>query len=345
MTRFLTLNWLVPEPFPGAGGDTGLFRVIRYLAEFGHDCHVYVVAYGLMNDFSTEQVRAYVQEHFGTSGATYHRWQGTVREADATFATFWPTAENVLALKNGGRPYYLVQDYEPSFYPDDPPHYRRAEATYRAGLRCITLGPWLATVLREKCEARADSFDFAVDADVYHPQPKFHSAKPRVCFYARPATPRRAYELGLAAFALLKREMPEVEIVFFGASELTPRPSFPFVDRGKLSPGELAELFASCDVGVVFSLTNPSFVPLEMVACGCPVVEVASERWKGVLVHGETAWLVEPEAVAIATGVKRLLSERMLRERLVRHGLELTRHMSWRNSARQIERILLDDFS
>src|SRR4030095_13855375 len=146
----LVINWLVPEPFPGAGGDTGLFRIIRYLAEFGHECRVYVVAYNLMTTYSTEQVRAYIDKHFGPTPAEYHRWAGSVEEADATFATFWPTVENVLALPNGGRRYYLVQDFEPSFYPHEPHHYERAENTYRAGLHCITLGPWLAKLLRER---------------------------------------------------------------------------------------------------------------------------------------------------------------------------------------------------
>ena len=56
----LVINWLVPDLFPGAGGVPGLFRIIRYLAEFGHECRVYVVAYNLMTTYSTEQVRAYV---------------------------------------------------------------------------------------------------------------------------------------------------------------------------------------------------------------------------------------------------------------------------------------------
>jgi hypothetical protein len=140
----LVINWLVPEPFPGAGGDVGLFRIIRHLAEFGHRCRVYVVAYELMRNFSDDEVRAYILEHFGPTRANYSRFYGTVEEADATFATFWPTAEELLKLSNGGRKYYLVQDYEPAFYLREPNHYERAEATYRAGLRCITLGPWLA---------------------------------------------------------------------------------------------------------------------------------------------------------------------------------------------------------
>ena len=341
----LTINWLIPEPFPGAGGDTGIFRIIRLLAEFGHCCRVYVVAYDLMNDYSTEQIREYVGRHFGPTAAQYYRFSGTVEDADCTFATFWPTVENLLALPNGGRRYYLVQDFEPSFYPDEPHHYERAENTYRAGLHCITLGPWLAKLLREKYHARADHFDFAVDTNVYWPRPVLRESRGRVCFYARPATPRRAYELGLAALELVHSQLPEVEIVLFGSRDLTPVPAFPFVNRGLLSQGDLAELFSSTDVGMVFSLSNPSFVPLEMIACGCAVVEISSARWEGVLAHGQNAWLVDPMPDAIARGVIELLGNDTLRRRLAENGLQLTKPMSWSNSARQIESILLRDFA
>ncbi len=340
LTKPLKLNWLIPEPFPGAGGDTGIFRIIRYLAEFGHDCHVYVVAYNLMNDFSDEEVRSYVRKHFGETRAHYERWRDTVRDADATFATFWPTVENLLTLPNGGERYYLVQDFEPNFYPDEPHHAERAEATYRSGLRCITLGPWLTKRLRADYGARADFFDFAVDTQVYWPRPGLRGHR-RVCFYGRPATPRRAYALGLKAFRLLHERMPEVEINFFGAPELDPAPSFPVVQHGQLGEQELATLFSSCEVGVVFSLTNPSFVPLEMIACGCAVVEIASERWEGVLSHGKSAWLVQPTPEAVVDGIVELLQNDALRERLVKNN----RQRSWRDSARQVEAILLrDDF-
>jgi glycosyltransferase involved in cell wall biosynthesis/predicted O-methyltransferase YrrM len=336
----LVINWLVPEPFPGAGGDVGLFRIIRHLAEFGHRCRVYVVAYELMQNYSDDEVRAYISEHFGPTRANYSRFNGTVGEADATFATFWPTAEELLKLSSGGRKYYLVQDFEPAFYPREPNHYERAEATYRAGLRCITLGPWLAKLLRVRYAAVADHFDFAVDTGIYHPQAGQRHKNPRISFYARPATPRRAYELGVAALGLVKERIPESEICFFGTNELVPEPSYPHRNCGKLGQAELADLFAESEVGVVLSLSNPSFVPLEMMACGCAVVETASERWTGVLTHGENAWLVAPSAGAVARGIVELIENSPLREKLIENGLALTAKMSWRDSARKVESIL-----
>lgn len=59
----------------------------------------------------------------------------------------------------------------------------------------------------------------------------------------------------------------------------------------------MATLFSSCDAGVIFPLTNPSFVPLEMMACGCAVIELASEHVEGTLTHGKDAWLVSPVIV------------------------------------------------
>ncbi len=329
---------LVPEPHPGAGGDIGLFRIARYLAEFGHECRVHVVPYVFMNDYTTPQVRAYVQQHFGESGAVYFKWNGEVDDADCTLATFWPTVENALAIRNGGRRFYIVQDFEPAFYPDVPVNYSGAENTYRAGLHCITLGAWLARLLREKYFATADHFDFAVDPELYSPT-RIERRK-RVCFYARPSTPRRAYQLGVDALQKVKSARPEIEIVFFGTPEL-PAPPFSFTNAGKLRDVELAALFSSCEVGLVLSLTNPSFVPLEMLACRCAVVEIASERFEGILTHGEDAWLVEPTADAIAEGVIRLLDDDVLRARLVEAGYARARKMSWRNSARQIETVLL----
>ena len=339
----LLMNWLVPEPFPGAGGDIGLFRLTRYLSGFGHECNVYVIHYDLMNDWTTEEIRFYIAKHFGPTGARYHRWAGQIGDADCTFATFWPTVETLLPLPNGGKRYYIVQDWEPIFYPDHQEHRERAEKTYCGGLHCITLGPWVAKTLRRRYGIPADHYDFAVDNRVYWPRPGLRGPGQRVCFYARPSTPRRAYEIGIEALRLVKGRLPEVTIELFGAREFSPPPPFEYVSRGMLSHDELARLFSSCDVGLVFSLTNPSFVPLEMMACGCAVVELASERFEGVLTDGEDALLVDLNPENVADAVCRLLENHGLRERLVENGLRRMETTSWSRSVRQIEAILLKD--
>lgn len=336
----LTLNWLVTEPFPGSGGHTGIFRMIRHLVEFGHICHVYTIPVNFMHQYTPAQVERYVTDHFMPTGAIYHMWSGETGPADATIATYWKTVALLLKLPLAGRRYYLVQDFEPSFYPVGS-EYIQAENTYRHGLHCLTLGPWLAKLMAERYGAEADHFDFAVDTDVYSPIPAPRPAHPRVAFYARPSTPRRAYELGLAALKLIAQRQPGVEIIFYGADKLNPAPAFPHTNMGILNQWELAKLFSTCDIGVVFSTTNPSFVPFEMMACRCAVVDLASERVEGLLEDGVNCRLADPTPESIADTVLDLVWNKEQRAAIVETAYQQVRSLSWRHSARQIEAVLL----
>lgn len=336
----LTLNWLVTEPFPGSGGHTGIFRMIRHLVDFGHVCHIYVIPVHFMHKYTPAQIEKYVSDQFMPTRAIYHQWTGAAGPADATIATYWKTVPLLQKLPMAGRRYYLVQDFEPYFYAVGS-EYIQAENTYRHGLHCITLGPWLAKLMREHYGAEADHFDFAVDPDIYFPVPEPRDPHPRVAFYARPSTPRRAYELGLEALRLVKQRRPDTEILFYGADKLSPAPDFPVHNLGILNAWELAKLFSTCDIGVVFSTTNPSFVPFEMMACRCAVVDIRSERVEGLLEDGVNCRLAEPTAESIAETVVDFLNNKAQRTAVVERAYQQVKLMSWRHSARQIEEVLL----
>jgi glycosyltransferase involved in cell wall biosynthesis len=336
----LTLNWLITEPFRGSGGHLGVFRMIQHLVEFGHECHVYVVPIEQMHTYNAEQIRDFVDRHFGPTGAHFHRWAGRIADADATFATYWSTATLLADLPNGGRRYYLVQDFEPYFYPMSA-DYVRAENSYRLGFHCITLGPWLARLMRKQYGATADHFDFALDPAIYWPQVLPRPTYPRVAFYARPSTPRRAYEIGLEALALVRQRYPEVEIILYGADLLEPPPPFHATHLGIRSQYDLATLYATCDVGLVLSLTNPSFVPFELMACKCAVVDIRSERVEGLLEDRQTALLADPTPAAIANAILELLWDKDLRSGIIERAYAQVQGKTWSHSARQIEAVLL----
>lgn len=335
----LTIHWLVTEPFAGSGGHIGIFRMIRHLVDFGHICHVHTIPVNFMHGYTPAQIEKYVNTHFMPTGAIFHQWSGEIGPADATVATYWKTVPLLLKLPMPGRRYYLVQDFEPYFYAVGS-EYIQAENTYRQGLHCLTLGPWLAKLMREQYGAEADHFDFAVDTDIYMPLPGPRPTHPRLAFYARPSTPRRAYELGLEALHLVSKRAPQVEIIFYGAQTLPP-PPFPITNAGILNPWELAKLFSTCDVGLVFSTTNPSFVPLEMMACRCAVVDLASERVVGLLEDGVNCRLAQPTPESIADTVLDLLWDRERRAAIVETAFQQVEKMSWRRSAHQLEAAML----
>lgn len=72
------------------------------------------------------------------------------------------------------------------------------------------------------------------------------------------------------------RLMPDVEIIFYGARNIDERQlDFPITLKGLMPTiHDLAQAYSDADLGVVFSTTNPSLVPYEMMACGTPVVDL-----------------------------------------------------------------------
>jgi hypothetical protein len=171
------------------------------------------------------------------------------------------------------------------------------------------------------------------------------SDRPQICFYARPWTPRRLFPIGVEALQLVHERRPDVKIVLYGAEDRNLRQyaiPFPYTNLGILTEQELAELFSASDVGVVFSSTNCSLIPPEMMACKCAVVDLNRETVRGVLEHEVNALLAEPTPEAIADAVVRLLDDEPLRQRLVETAYQQAQQLSWVKSARRVEEILYE---
>ncbi len=121
-------------------------------------------------------------------------------------------------------------------------------------------------------------FYFPIDMAIYRPGPRTMPER-RVIFFARPELDRRCYELGIAMLAQFKRRNPDVEVVLYGSAKI-PSESIPFahVNLGLLpSLQALADLYRNADLGIVFSTTNPSLVPYEMMACGLAVADIGRD--------------------------------------------------------------------
>lgn len=341
----LVLNWIFPEPMTGSGGHTNIIRMINLLASFGHRTNAYVVPGRKLWDKNEWEIREFLQREFGHLEAGVFKWNGgSIGRSDAVILTYWATAYLIEDAVNTSQVFYFVQDWEPFFFPMGT-QYLRAEQTYKMGFPCITLGPWLTERLRSWYNADADYFDFAVDHSIYYPRLVERPERPRVCFYARPSTPRRLFPMGVEALQLVHERRPDVEIVFYGVSDADLREQrvpFPHTNRGILSEEELAELFSSSTVGIVLSSTNCSLVPPEMMACKCAVVDLNRETVQGVLEHEVNALLTQPTPEDIADTVIRLIEDDSLRERLVDTAYQQVQERSWTKSARAVEGILYD---
>jgi glycosyltransferase involved in cell wall biosynthesis/SAM-dependent methyltransferase len=314
------ISWIVPGLIIGGGGHRNIFRAAYQLEQLGYEVELYFTDW---HDDDDNELSKLISKHFYPLNAKATRYRGRIAPCDVLFATHWSTVQPALENRLSAREVmYFVQDFEPYFYPMGT-EYLLAENTYRQRLYHITSGPWCERVLRTRFNADADHFQFPIDTDIYFPRPRTE-ARRRILYFAKPEMPRRCYELGLEALRKLNALRPDVELVFFGSPVDAESLGFPATTVGVLDLDELATLYSNSDLGVVFSPTNPSLVPYEMMACGLPVVDLQGELTE--LNYGgreDIALLVPPDPARIAVALSDLLAdEAELRERS-RRGKEL----------------------
>lgn len=268
------ISWIMSVPGAESGGHQNLFRFIKFAEEAGHKCTIYIYdATG--TSFTVSNVKdiisrsdAYPKVHAEIK--IFNRADGFHTGTEAIFATGWETAYPVYLDSSRAKRFYFVQDFEPSFYPVGSDALL-AENTYRFGFHGITAGGWLSQMLQEKYGMKSDHFDFAVDKSLY----KITNTGPRneVFFYARPVTPRRAFEFGLLVLNDFAKLRPNVTINLAGWDVSTWKIPFKHVNLSSMSLGELNAVYNRCSVGLVLSLTNMSLLPLELISSGVtPVV-------------------------------------------------------------------------
>jgi glycosyltransferase involved in cell wall biosynthesis len=108
--------------------------------------------------------------------------------------------------------------------------------------------------------------------------------------------------------------------------------------RGRVSRDELPALLRSADVVVCAPWYEPfGIVPLEVMACGAPVLGSAVGGLCDTVVHGETGLLVPPRApAALADALDDLLEDADRRRAMGSAGVRRVRHRySWSRIAQQ----------
>jgi glycosyltransferase involved in cell wall biosynthesis/SAM-dependent methyltransferase len=338
----LTVNWILRAPIAQRGGGyRTIFRIADGLARRGHRSRVYVEPIAHLAGKSETEIRAFVESSFGPLATEVIVGHNAIARADISLATNWPTAHTVARHRTSLFKAYFIQDYEPHFYDAANPLRSAAEATYDLPLRHVTYGAQLALQMQSRTGLPADSLDFALEPEFQLTTlPEERPEPVKVLFLARPDQPRRGFDIGLKALQLLHERVPAVEISLYGSPDAElPATSFPFTNRGVLSPSELAEALNECHVFLSFSLTNISHAPYEAMACGCAVIETDLPHVRAMLAP-DSALLATPEANDVAVALERLVNDRATRLEYAHRGIEAVAGMSWDRSIDRIEEIL-----
>jgi len=313
----LRINWILLDVVAAQGGLLNIFRTIKQLEAWGHENRVYLLA---GSPQGSSEAKQRIRKRYFPITADVELLSDNVKDCDALIATSWPTAYAVRSIENTAQKFYFVQDIEYMFYPPGSA-YEFARQTYQFGFRGITLGSWIANVLRSEFKMECSSFGFSYDRDAYASTgPRLLPAgKKRVLFYARPETERRGFELGVLALSLVAKKMPDVEFVLVGFPPQSLDLPFPAIFPGVLPISELGPLYRSCDVALVLSHTNLSMLPLELMASGCAVVSNKGPNVEWLLTE-QTVQFAKPNPKSLAQAVVELLDSETLRLRKVEAG-------------------------
>lgn len=215
-----------------------------------------------------------------------------VRRCDVFVATAWwtaYTAQRLIAWQTGAYGIapppliYLIQDYEPGFYPPSTRHCL-AQSTYQYSGPMI--GVFNTALLREYFHQQglgfSRSFTFEPQLNpvlaLHRRQLTSVRKERRIILYGRPGVPRNAFELvclGLRHWSAGNAEAGSWRIESLGEphQDIALHHGAIIVSRGKVSLDEYAETLSRASIGVSLMLSpHPSYPPLEMAEFGVEVI-------------------------------------------------------------------------
>jgi len=331
----MTVNWVMP-PFPkGSGGHQNSCRFVHMLEQRGFRCCIVVTAGAWFG--TPDEVRERIRNWFAPIEGQVVLGMENAPPAHITVASAWMTAYDVRRFQPTRHRCYFVQDFELLFFAAGSGS-AFCEETYRFGFQGITAGGWLEKKLAADYGMRTRSVGFSCDRSIYYPRPR-QDMRRRIFFYGRPSSERRAFELGVLVLEHVCKSHGDVEVIFAGGD--LDEYEIPFTHRcvGVMDFEALAFLYSECDVALVLSMTNLSLLPLELMACGVPLVSnrAPCTEW---LLTDEIAQLAEPTIDALRAAVSEVLDNPQRREQLRAAGLAAAASTSWDKEGDKMAEIL-----
>jgi len=270
---------------------------------------------------------------------------GSIPFADVIVANFYLTAFPVYArtrLRNGARPFYLVQGYEPLFMEDSLSRLKRivARRSYHLPLHLLVVSNWLRNVIREHHGRDALIVNPGVNRDIFHRQPGLKKdGFPKIILTIGRRQGLKGFTDFLHAVEQVYTQYRDIHLVIIGQESLIVDSPIPYSIVRPGSDEELAAWYNRASVYVHAShYEGFGLPPLEAMSCGTAVVTTDSGGVRDYAQHAVNCLLVpsrntEQLAVAITT----VLQDEALATRLGQAGIETAQHFPWSNTVDQAE--------
>lgn len=347
-----TVNWVLPEfDNPFYGGINTILRLAQHLAVH----HAVESRFVIIGQTNEAWYRSAIAAAFplladapllfveGSDPASL----AAVPPADVAVATIWHSAYTVAQLAGQRRKFYMVQDFEPCFYPAGT-MYALAEETYRFGLYGICNTEPMFEMLEGRYGGVGGWFLPAVEPTVFHAD---RPARPdddpiRIFLYARLGHWRNCWEIASLALRDIKEAYGDrVHIVTAGSWARAEDLGQGIEHLGLLEYEATAELYRRCDIGIALTVSeHPSYLPVELMACGVPVVAFDLPEGGWVLHHEENALVARRTVEGLREQIDRLVRDDDLRSRLSKGAVDhiAAHHASWETAFAGVYDFLVD---
>lgn len=222
-------------------------------------------------------------------------------EADVLIATWWETMEWIaLVGTEKGQKIHFVQGHEIFDYlPQD-----RTKATLLMPVPKLVVSEWLFTIMHQEYHAKeVHLIENAVDVDRFHSPPRDKNVVPTFGFL-NSRSPVKNTALAIKALNAIKKEIPSVKAISFGAEIHSP---LNWIEYHCRPPQELIpKLYARCDAWLYTSTSEGFGLPiLEAMASRTPVIATPT----GVapqLISDKNGQMVDFSVASVVAAMRRI---------------------------------------
>lgn len=244
-------------------------------------------------------------------------------------ATMWTTVGPFLQEHTRAH-YYLVQNDEPGFYPEDSPYRLFARATYcQTELVYCTISRWCEAWLKGDYGQDVRYAPNGIDAAAYGPAERDWTGKIIILIEGDSKSEYKNVDEAFRIAALLPKDRYVIWYVSYngGAKD------WYRVDRylHRVPHADMPQLYQKCHILLKTSILESfSYPPLEMMATGGFAVVRENDGNREYLADGENCLFYDPSDLSTAvTDIGRIADDPALRERLKQGGQKTVAARDW----------------
>lgn len=303
-----------------SGGNRFIFELSNRLVKRGHEVTITHCGLAKNHQWFSEKLAFINDVELSLSSRAYRKYalkkdlwdfdfekalQKSIPDCDVNVATYFSTAFPTY-FSGKGEPFYLVQNFEPWFFKDDDPNWKRAEASYLLPMEKLCVSHWLTDKVKGKFIGNG------LNIETFK---KLHDKK-----YEPPykimVIPRR--DIAWKNHWLIHETLQILRTVH--------HVDFVVQEPKSLSDVELVKMYNDAHVLLFASkFEGFGYPPLEAMACGTPVVTTNCIEYAN---HGQNCMLADsPESMA--KNVENLLQAPSYRNYIIEGGLKTARQFDF----------------